>query len=186
MSIRRRSVLVAAALLLPVCLAVWDGWLYFTWDNFGVVEAGRIYRSGRLRLPQLAEAIQRYGLRAVVNLSHHADDRDDRAEEALVREMGLRYVKVRWAGNGVVPLDSLHWAADLLSDPANQPVLVHCVTGTNRTGAAVAAFRILKAGWSRPRVREEMERYGYDPGETGELDGRLDALAMSLQPGLDR
>jgi protein tyrosine/serine phosphatase len=179
---RRLLLVVAPLLLLGLLLGIEEARWLFSSHNLGVVEPGRVYRSGRMRLSQLREAIEKFGLRTVVNLAHHADDPADRAEEALVLGKGLRYVKERWPGNGVVQQKRLRWAVGVLSDPANQPVLVHCVRGSLRTGAAVAAFRILEERWSRERVREEMVRYRYEPAANPDLERRLDEFAASA-PG---
>ncbi|MGH7150024.1 MAG: tyrosine-protein phosphatase [Planctomycetota bacterium] len=166
-------------LLLGLAIGVDEVRSGLVWNNFGVVESGRIYRSGKLRTPHLRDAIETYGIRTVVHLAHHADDPADREEEALVTGKGLRYVKRRWAGNGVVPPERLRWVADLISDPANHPILVHCVSGKYRSGAAVAAYRILETGWPIERVREEMERFGYRSGESADLERRIEELARS-------
>ncbi len=181
MLIRHPKLLLGAAplLLLGLAFGVKETRSRLVWNNFGVVEPGRIYRSGKLRTPHLQEAIETYGIRTVVHLAHHADDLLDREEEALVTGKGLRYVKRRWAGNGVVPPERLRWVADLMSDPANHPILIHCVSGKYRSGVAVASYRILEGGWPIERVREEMERFGYTRGESRELERRIEELARS-------
>ncbi|MCI0585666.1 MAG: tyrosine-protein phosphatase [Planctomycetes bacterium] len=184
MRIRHPKLLFGAVplLLLGLAYGVKEARSNLVWNNFGVVEAGRIYRSGKLRTPHLQEVLATYGIRTVVHLAHHADDLADREEEALVTGKGLRYVKRRWAGNGVVPPERLRWVADILSDPANHPVLIHCVSGKYRSGVAVASYRILEAGWPVERAREEMERFGYERGESQELERRIEELARSRPP----
>jgi protein tyrosine phosphatase (PTP) superfamily phosphohydrolase (DUF442 family) len=51
----------------------------------------------------------------------------------------------------------------LASDPANQPMLVHCKHGADRTGTMVAAYRIVVQGWSKEDALAEMktEQYGH-------------------------
>ncbi|HKB14742.1 MAG TPA: hypothetical protein VKF62_01695 [Planctomycetota bacterium] len=183
MRIRHPKLLFGALplLLLGLAFAVKEARSSLVWNNFGVVEHGRIYRSGKLHAPHLLAAIETHGIRTVVHLAHHADDAADREEEALVTGKGLRYVKRRWAGNGVVAPDRLRWVADLLSDPANHPVLIHCVSGKYRSGVAVASYRILEQDWPIERVRAEMERFGYERGESRELEQRIEELARSPQ-----
>lgn len=183
MTVRRRKILVFVALplLLGLVLGIREAWRYVSWDNFGVVESGRIYRSGRLRISQLRDAIDRYGLRTVVNLSGHDGRPADAEEERLVREGGLTYLAETWPGDGIVPPERLRWVADVLSDPARQPILVHCARGAYRTGGAVASVRILKQGWSGERAREEMERYGFDPVKQPGLADLIDTLARSAR-----
>jgi protein tyrosine/serine phosphatase len=184
--VRRRRLIVLAALLLLAGLAVLDGWRQSSWDNFGVVEPGRIYRSGRLRPAQLRAAIESYGLRTVVNLSAHDDRPGDVEEESLVRERGLTYLGETWPGDGVVPPEKLRWVAGVLADPAKQPILVHCARGTYRTGAAIASVRILRQGWSLESARGEMERYGFDPAKQPGLAELIEGLARSAPQGPGR
>ena len=43
-----------------------------------------------------------------------------------------------------------------------QPVFVHCQRGADRTGLAVAVYRVAVEGWSKEKAIEEMVRGGYD------------------------
>ncbi|HPI89933.1 MAG TPA: tyrosine-protein phosphatase, partial [Spirochaetota bacterium] len=49
----------------------------------------------------------------------------------------------------------------IATDPARQPVFVHCRHGADRTGAAVALYRIYVQGWTKDEAIEEMTRGGY-------------------------
>src|SRR5262245_36445417 len=125
---------------------------YVFWDNFAEVEPGVLYRSAHQHSYQLRSAVKRYGLRAILNLGHHNEA--DEEEERVVQDLGVRYLKANWPGNGVVSEDALRWAYDLVSDPSNQPILVHCARGTHRTGVTVAYWRILRSSWSREQIRD--------------------------------
>jgi protein tyrosine/serine phosphatase len=147
----------------------------FTWDNFGVVESGQIYRSGQLKPIQMKEAIRRHGLRSVLRLNSDRTG-DAASEEQVVREQGVKYYSAVWPGNGVVDEARLNWAYEIISDPANQPVLVHCARGTSRTGAVVAYYRIRHSSWSRERIRDEMVSYRHRPDSNTELETMVDQL----------
>lgn len=49
----------------------------------------------------------------------------------------------------------------IASDPAKQPVLVHCQHGADRTGVMVAAYRVVVQDWSKDDAIREMQRGGY-------------------------
>ena len=49
----------------------------------------------------------------------------------------------------------------MVTDPARQPVLVHCRHGADRTGAMVAVYRIVIEGWTKDDALQEMTRGGY-------------------------
>lgn len=48
-----------------------------------------------------------------------------------------------------------------LIEQLKEPVVVHCWHGSDRTGAVVAAYRILKQGWSKEQAISEMVNGGY-------------------------
>ncbi|HKB14547.1 MAG TPA: hypothetical protein VKF62_00695 [Planctomycetota bacterium] len=147
---------------------------YFVWDNFAEVEPGVLYRSAHLHPYQLRSAVQKYGLHAVLNLGHHSEA--DEEEERVVSDLGIRYLKTNWPGNGLVSEEALRWAYDLVSDPANQPILVHCARGTHRTGVTVAYWRILRSDWTRDQIREEMVAHRFHPRTKPKLESLIDGL----------
>ena len=49
----------------------------------------------------------------------------------------------------------------IATDPARQPVLVHCRRGADRTGAMVAIYRVVVEGWTRADAIDEMTHGGY-------------------------
>lgn len=53
----------------------------------------------------------------------------------------------------------------IATDPARQPVLVHCQHGADRTGVMVASYRMVVQGWSEQQALREMTGggYGYHP-----------------------
>jgi protein tyrosine/serine phosphatase len=51
---------------------------------------------------------------------------------------------------------------DLFADPANLPVFVHCKHGADRTGAAVALYRIKIQNWEIDEAINEMVNGGFN------------------------
>lgn len=49
----------------------------------------------------------------------------------------------------------------MATTPALQPVLVHCLHGSDRTGTMVAIYRIAYEGWSKEEATNEMINGGY-------------------------
>ena len=52
---------------------------------------------------------------------------------------------------------------ELMSDPARQPVYVHCELGEDRTGLVVGLYRVLVEKWSPEDAWAEMLKFGYHP-----------------------
>src|SRR5207237_1241596 len=67
-----------------------------------------------------------------------------------------------WASDGSVPAEKgVKVFREVMSDPANYPVLVHCFAGIHRTGAYCAVYRMEFEGWSNARAIAEVKDHGY-------------------------
>ena len=49
----------------------------------------------------------------------------------------------------------------IVNDPANQPVYVHCAGGKRRTGVMAAVYRMTPDGWSADHAFKEMKQYKF-------------------------
>ena len=98
--------------------------------------------------------LREMGVKTVVNLrSMHGD-----AE--LIEGTGLKEVRIR-SNAASLGEDEIVRFLRAATDPANQPVLVHCAHGADRTGAAVGAWRIVVQGWPKERASREMREGGF-------------------------
>lgn len=200
---RRRWVVVGVVVLV---LAVVGGgiawWLdkgrhYFFPKNWGVVEQGRIYRSGRIYGGIVEDALKDHGIKVVVDLAAgEPDDPDAVAEAQAVKRLGIRKVDLESlggrgtgdVGDYVTALDEIVKARD-----AGEPVLVHCAGGSERTGGVIAVYRMLFDGWSGPRAWDEYASYRMKPPDRRDLPDyvnenlpviveRLRALGVPVEP----
>lgn len=101
------------------------------------------------------------------------------AQDALA-ELGIKSViSLRWSADKAVLLPDVNrihapiesWDVDhhevmralkALVDPANQPVLLHCRHGADRTGTVIAAYRMIVEDWSAEGAIDEMRDGGYN------------------------
>jgi tyrosine-protein phosphatase SIW14 len=172
-----------AILLIASGLTVKYGRHYFLATNFGVVEAGHLYRSGYCEPRPLRRIIREYRVRTILTLlSDEPDTRAQQKEEAVVREEGVRVIRIPMPGDGRGTFEQLDRASDLMADAANEPMLVHCHAGANRTGAAFVAYRIRYCGWSFEKAMSEAEAYGYSTRSTPALREHLRRYCDSRVP----
>jgi len=121
--------------------------------NFGEVSAD-LYRGGVPNGAGLAE-LQRKGIKIIVDLRGRS-----KSEEALVTKMGMKYVAI--PSHCPFPGDRPY--AEFLKVVENNPghkIFVHCRLGDDRTGMAVAAYRMAEQGWSASEAMKEMQAFGF-------------------------
>src|SRR6266498_2497931 len=105
--------------------------------NFHVVQDGVLYRSGQLPLPRLQHLVSQHGFRTIISLRDGQKTADE-DEEKWVTAKALKFVRIpyrQWYpdASGKPPADeSVKTFREVLDDPANYPVLVHCFAGIHR------------------------------------------------------
>lgn len=122
--------------------------------HFAKVDDG-LYRSGQPSAEGFAAA-ERLGIRTVVSLRSAHTDRP------LLAGTGLRYVEIpchQWS----MDADDVAAFLEVAADPAMRPVLVHCAEGRDRTGLAVASYRVAVDGWSHAEAEREMRTFAPNP-----------------------
>lgn len=152
--------------------------------NFHVVCEGVLYRSGQLSLSGLKRVQHDHGIKTVVTLRdayYPGQLPPDLAEQAYCEAEELNYFRITprpwWAADGSVPAEKgVRQFLQVMDDPANYPVLVHCFAGSHRTGAYCAIYRMEYEHWSNADALAEMKAYGYC-----NLDDELDILGYLEQ-----
>ena len=88
-----------------------------------------------------------------------------RFEQNKVESMGMRFINIPL--NSLDSIDTQEGKAlgqvlRLINDPKNQPVYIHCEHGADRTGLAVALYRVFYQNWDKERAHDEMIELGHD------------------------
>jgi hypothetical protein len=132
--------------------------------NFGIVEPGRLYRSGQITAPVIRKTLRNNHIALIVNLSLD-DTPDERAEAAAAHDLGVERVNLGLSGDGLGHPSVYPTAlADIVkANREGKAVLVHCQSGAQRTGGIIAAYRILVEGKSPDDAFAEMREYGHNP-----------------------
>ena len=157
------------------------------WRNWGVVEPGRLYRSNHPQPWQLAGAMRRFGLRSVVNLR---GQRVECGSDALSREaaqrLGLAHYDAPFESRGAPHKDRILRLAEIF-ERIEEPVLIHCKSGADRTGLAAGLWLLLQGRSPEEAMAQLSLRWGHiSASKTGILDAffRLYAKAAP-KPFLD-
>jgi protein tyrosine/serine phosphatase len=170
-------VVVIALIVGPVAFAVHE---QSGMRNFRVVREGVLYRSGQMSRDGLKRIFFDYGIRTVICL-RDGTTAVDQAEEAFINSEELNYVRIpptAWGDLAGAPPaeEGVRKFREVMSDPHNYPVLVHCLAGIHRTGIFTAIYRMEFERWTNAEAMEEMRTCGYV-----ELDEHLDVLGYLEQ-----
>jgi uncharacterized protein (TIGR01244 family) len=114
--------------------------------NFHVVLPGRFYRSAQLSGERLGEEIDRYGIKTVINLRGENVGKDWYDDEVRATAAhGATHVDFRMSARRDLTPEKTQQLLALLKT-AEQPILVHCMSGADRTGLASVIFMQQVAG----------------------------------------
>jgi protein tyrosine phosphatase (PTP) superfamily phosphohydrolase (DUF442 family) len=95
----------------------------------------------------------RMGVKSVISLrSFHAD--------SIPIDANLHYERISFKAWHPEDEDVVRFL-QYVSDPARQPVFVHCQWGADRTGMMIAIERIALEGWTKDAAIEEMIKGGF-------------------------
>ncbi|MBU0638623.1 MAG: tyrosine-protein phosphatase [Planctomycetes bacterium] len=115
-------------------------------DNFHVIEPGRAYRSAQLDATSIRLASDVLGIRTIVNLrGENEQDLWYQRERAVTEDLGVTLVDVRMSASALPPREELLRLYDAFVS-AEYPILLHCKSGADRTGAVAAIWRMVVLG----------------------------------------
>lgn len=156
--LRKRWLLCSAAvfgIIVGALLVIYVAFFNTAACNFGVVEEGKVYRSGQPDEKFFQELAEKYKIRTIVNLQRSMK----KYERDFADRHGIRLIRIKMSAR-LDPADSdIEKFLDVVGDPANHPVLVHCYSGSDRTGLMIALKRFMLDGWSISDAEREMIYY---------------------------
>jgi protein tyrosine phosphatase (PTP) superfamily phosphohydrolase (DUF442 family) len=145
--------------------------LRISWRNWGVVEAGRLYRSNHPLPWQLAQAQRRHGLRTVLNLrGHRPICGSDALGRARAETLGLVHADAPFESRGAPQKDRILRLAALFAE-LPEPILIHCKSGADRTGLVAGIWLLLQGRPVEAAIAQLHWRFGHiAASKTGILD----------------
>lgn len=138
LEVRGVALALFGAVLFCVGFALWRVSVH----NEDVVEPGKLYRSAQLTAPQLQDEISRNGIRTVLNLrGENKSSPWYQDEVAACQSLGVQHIDVHLSAKHLPPPAEVNKLLDALQT-APRPILVHCLSGSDRTGLASCIFLI--------------------------------------------
>jgi tyrosine-protein phosphatase SIW14 len=125
-------------------------------DNFGQVNAN--YFRGAMPKGEDFTALASIGVKTLIDLT---DEDQQIAERSLAERAGMKFFRIPLNTRVQPTASEIASFLKIVSDPANQPVYVHCVGGRHRTGVMTAAYRMTQEGWTPEQAFKEMKKYKF-------------------------
>src|ERR1700694_330457 len=127
------------ALAIPLLFALgaggWAGGIQLT-GNVHAVKPNEIYRSAQINGPNLAGVLDKYGIKTVINLrGEHVGSKWYDDELAVTAKHGVAHIDIRMSAKREPDAVTLQRLMEALRT-ARRPLLVHCNSGSDRTGLA--------------------------------------------------
>jgi protein tyrosine/serine phosphatase len=151
--------------------------------NFGVVEPGRLYRSGQISHWQVEKTLRKNDIKVIVALSGSGGHRADLdAEAKAVADLGIDRQVFPLGGDGTGQIEEYAQAIAAVdkAERAGKPVLVHCIAGAQRTGGVIAMYELLVEHRPVDEADRQLKQYGHDPHDNPKLIPYLNSNMQQL------
>jgi protein tyrosine/serine phosphatase len=122
--------------------------------NFDQVQPQVLYRGAQPDLDGLATLKAEYHVATIINLRESGPD----WEAAAAKAAGLTYHSISSSAFAVDP-EKIRQVLHILRT-APGPIFIHCRQGRDRTGLAVAVYRIVDQHWTREAALAELYAHG--------------------------
>jgi protein tyrosine phosphatase (PTP) superfamily phosphohydrolase (DUF442 family) len=171
----RRAIFGVAGLAVGGPFLTWLGYVVLG-PNRHTVIPGRVYRCSQPGPDDVARAVERFGIRTVVNLRGFSPEYDwYTAEARATAAAGVNQEDVTLSANRLPPPPELRRLVEIL-DRTEYPILVHCKQGADRTGLVSAMTLLLYTDATVARARQELwpVRGHFRFGRTAAMDDFFD------------
>jgi protein tyrosine/serine phosphatase len=140
--LKRSGYLLAAA---GLSFGAYVGALQLT-GNFHEVLANQLYRSNQPSPGEIETYAKRYGIKSIINLRGKSDSASWYDNEvASATELGIKHVDFRMSASKQLTPSEIEQLADIMRGMP-KPILIHCRSGSDRTGLASVIYLNQVAG----------------------------------------
>lgn len=163
-----RKKLTGIVLILGLMAAAVGGWSYWhhhRYKHVAIHEPGMMYRSAWVEPDVMAELIERWQIRSVVNLCEPGEMGEERwvKQRRAVRNAGARLLELPMPVLvDAVDAPQIAQHIEVLNDPNNYPMLVHCQHGVTRTAKFLAIYDIAFRGKTAEETFQTQPKWGRD------------------------
>src|SRR5687768_3189496 len=124
--------------------------------NFGQMDTN-YYRGGQPKEEDYKD-LAALGINTIVDLRNDPTD----YEKPMAESLGMKYINI--------PMDDAEYPTEaniarflqVINDPANGKMFVHCKGGKHRAGVTGAVYRFTKYGWDYDQAYAEMLKFNFD------------------------
>lgn len=131
-------------------------------DNFHTVEHDRLYRSKQLSPSRLKYYVKKYNIKTVINLrGKNPGESWWQREKEAAQDLGIKHYDIALSSREF-PTDEQMIMLLQLYHEKNQPILIHCFGGADRTGLAAALWKIEMQGYHPHKALQQLSpQYGH-------------------------
>ncbi len=145
--------------------------------NFHIVDGG-VWRSSQPNSESITR-MKRHGLKTILNL--RGDKKTDNWEGKLADSLGLNYFSRPIDSREKQDLNYLKEILSIVEDTTNQPVLIHCLGGKDRTGLITGMYKLKHTNIPLAQIKKEIIMYGHDSTNFHEIFNGLDTYNEEIR-----
>jgi protein-tyrosine phosphatase len=98
------------------------------------------------------------GVKTVIDLQQDGPSN----ENGIVTAAGMKFFRIGMTTSKAPTDAQVAQFFEIVNNPANQPVYVHCAGGRHRTGTMTALYRMTVDGWNASQAYTEMKQYRFE------------------------
>jgi protein tyrosine/serine phosphatase len=151
--------LLAGLCLLVACTATAQPAPTIAIDNFARVDA-HYFRGAQPQGHDDYRDLAVLGVKTIIDLT---SDDGKPAEATLTEAAGMKYVHIPMTTHTIPTPAQVQQFFGVVNDSRSQPVYVHCVGGSHRTGVMTALYRMTNDHWTADRAFAEMKTFKFGP-----------------------
>ena len=165
--------------------------------HLATVEPGVLYRDGNQSPCQFETAVRKVQPRTVISLVDETEEADENkpqfeSEKNFLETKGIRLERIPIKLGGWPTKKDVDRFLEVVNNPDNQPVLVHCAQGVRRTGIMAAAYQMKQLGYDKERAKRSILRFGHSDRTSNdvirfidEYDPATGTLPENLMPSTE-